>query len=170
MTHQIVSQAHLALRRTAAPVAPSEIPTREFQSLIDDMFRALYQCTSPRGMGLAAPQVGVSKRLFVVDLQQDGFQPICLVNPALVAAEGEAVSIEGCLSLPSFAGKVKRSASVTLTGQDRKGRARRIEASGLLAYCLQHELDHLNGVLYVDLAETVRPLADYRAPQKHARE
>ena len=104
------------------------------------------------GVGLAAPQVGVFLR--VVVLQMPGEEPVTIVNPEIVKHSGEQVVMEGCLSVPGYAGEIKRSALVTVKGRDRNGKEMRIKADGLLAQALEHELDHLNGVLYIDHIES----------------
>jgi len=127
------------------------VPTVDgsIQRLIDDMIETMRQTN---GVGLAAPQVGVSLR--VVVLQMPGEEPITIVNPQMVKRSGEREVIEGCLSVPGYYGEIKRSVSVTVKGWDRQGKAIRIKATGLLAQALEHELDHLNGILYVDHIES----------------
>ena len=119
------------------------------QRLIDDMVETIQQAN---GVGLAAPQVGVSLR--VVLLQMPGEEPIAIVNPKIVKRTGEQEVTEGCLSIPGYAGEIKRSVSVTVKGQDRQGKAIRLKGTGLMAQALEHELDHLNGILYVDHLES----------------
>jgi len=103
-------------------------------------------------VGLAAPQVGVSLR--VVVLQMPDEEPVAIINPEIVKRAGEREVTEGCLSIPGYAGEIKRSVSVTVKGLDRQGRPTRIKATGLRAQALEHELDHLNGVLYIDHLES----------------
>ncbi len=119
------------------------------QRLIDDMIETMQQV---HGVGLAAPQVGVSLRVIV--LQVPGEEPLAIINPKIARRSGEQEVTEGCLSLPGYAGEIKRSASVTVKGWDRQGRAIRVRADGLMAQALEHELDHLNGILYVDHLES----------------
>ena len=121
---------------------------RSIQRLIDDMIKTMQESN---GVGLAAPQVGVPLR--VVVLQMLGEEPIALVNPEIVKRSGEREVTEGCLSLPGYVGEIKRSVSVTVKGWDRQGKAIRIKATELIAQALEHELDHLNGVLYIDHLE-----------------
>ena len=118
------------------------------QRLIDDMLETMPQAG---GVGLAAPQVGVSLRVIVLQMPDE--EPIALVNPEIVKRSGEREVHEGCLSVPGYAGEIKRSESVTVKGRDRQGKAIRIKATGLMAQALEHELDHLDGVLYVDKTE-----------------
>jgi len=119
------------------------------QRLIDDMVETMQQAS---GVGLAAPQVGVSLRVAVV--QMPGEEPIAIINPKMVKRAGERELTEGCLSVPGYSGEIKRSVSVTVKGQDRQGKAIRLKATGLMAEALEHELDHLNGILYVDHLES----------------
>lgn len=118
--------------------------------LLDDMADTMYDAP---GVGLAAPQVGVSKRVIVVD---DGQGLIEVVNPELSRMSGEQLDPpEGCLSIPGLLGEVRRAEKVYLKGQDRNGEAFELEAEGYLARIFQHEVDHLNGVLFTDIAERV---------------
>ena len=119
------------------------------QRLIDDMVETMQQAN---GVGLAAPQVGISLRVVVV--QMPGEEPIAIINPKMVKRAGEREVTEGCLSVPGYAGEIKRSISVTVKGQNRQGKAIRLKATGLMAQALEHELDHLNGILYVDHLES----------------
>jgi peptide deformylase len=119
--------------------------------LLDDMAETMYDAD---GVGLAAPQVGVLKRVFVVDADEE-HGLIELVNPEIVSMEGEQFGAEGCLSIPGLQGDVKRANKVVIKGQDRYGNPVQYEGTELLARAFQHELDHLNGVLFIDLAESV---------------
>jgi peptide deformylase len=126
------------------------VPTIDssIQRLIDDMVETMQQAN---GVGLAAPQVGVSLRVVVVQLP--GEEPMVIINPKMVKRAGEREVIEGCLSIPGYTGEIKRSVSVTVKGQNRQGKAIRLKATDLVAQALEHELDHLNGVLYIDHLE-----------------
>ena len=104
------------------------------------------------GVGLAAPQVGFSLRIVVIGLPEK--EDIALINPEVVRRKGERVVNEGCLSIPGYMGKLKRSESVTVKGRDRSGKEIRIKGEELLAQALEHEIDHLNGVLYIDRLES----------------
>ena len=152
---EIVQDGHPTLRRVAKKVELKEIDDPLFQQLIDDMFETMYAAP---GVGLAAPQVGVSKRLFVVDVHDDEHEPAVVINPKIVLAEDEEEMSEGCLSVVGMVGDIVRFKKVAVTGLDRDGEKIRIEGEGLLAQCMQHEIDHLNGVLYVDKAKNVRPV------------
>lgn len=136
------------LRRHAEPVAA---PGPEFDQLIADMFETMYDA---KGIGLAGPQVGVSQRLIVVDVNDEGGKalgPTALFNPRVVEAGAETdKGEEGCLSIPGVTGVVERPWHVVVEAQDRAGNPVRIEAEDMLARCLQHEIDHLDGVLFID--------------------
>jgi peptide deformylase len=121
----------------------------ELQALIDDMAETMYAAP---GLGLAANQVGVLKKLIVLDVAyRDGPKDLkVILNPCIKAGEGEIIREEGCLSVPDFAAEVRRHARVTVTGVDREGKPIEISGEGLLAVVLQHEIDHLNGVLFID--------------------
>lgn len=135
------------LRAKARPVG--EADAEAIRALAPRMLEAMYRAP---GIGLAAPQVGVDLRLVVVDLQRDEVRaPMVLVNPEIVAASAEeAVREEGCLSLPGHYADVARPERVKVRWRDLDGARQEVEAEGLLAACLQHELDHLDGVLFVD--------------------
>jgi peptide deformylase len=113
--------------------------------LIDDMIDTMH---AAGGVGLAAPQVGVSLRVVVIEMP--GEETLVLVNPEMVKRTGEVEVTEGCLSIPGYRGEIKRVAKVTVKGLDRQGKQIRIKGEGLLAEALEHELDHINGVLYID--------------------
>jgi len=121
----------------------------EIRKLLDDMAETMYAAD---GVGLAAPQVGVSKRIVVIDTspRQEGQRLLHLVNPRIVKTEGETVYTEGCLSVPGEAEEVERAAKVWVEALDRDGKKLEIVGEGLLGIALQHELDHLDGVLFVD--------------------
>ena len=135
------------LRKVSRPVTAAD--AREVEALIPKLFATMYKAP---GIGLAAPQVGKLLRVFVADLAPDKVPaPMVLINPEVTTASPEkAVREEGCLSLPEQYAEVARPARVTVKYQDQTGAKREIEAEGLLAACLQHEIDHLNGVLFVD--------------------
>lgn len=134
------------LRQDAEPI---DKVNGDILRLIDDMAETMYDAP---GIGLAANQVGQPVRLILVDLQRQDYEHglIVLINPEIVAASGEITYEEGCLSVPDYFANVKRAGEVTVRGLDRNGREVRIEASGLLAVVLQHEIDHLQGRLFID--------------------
>lgn len=131
------------LRQRAKPV---ERVTKRIQRLVKDMADTMY---AANGIGLAAPQVGVSERVFVADI---GEGLIAIINPVIVRASGRDVDVEGCLSMPGLRGYVERAAEIEVDGLDLKGKPVRIEAQGLLARVFQHEIDHLDGILFTDKA------------------
>ncbi len=145
MRRDIVLLGEEVLRRKAKPVAAVDGPTRR---LIDDLIETMH---ASNGLGLAAPQLGVAKRVIVAwDGEGD---VIALVNPQIKRRSGRQTGSEGCLSMPGLYGTVTRARKVVVTGLDRSGRTVAVEAEGLLARALQHEIDHLNGDLFIDLAD-----------------
>lgn len=114
--------------------------------LLEDMLDTMYAAP---GIGLAAPQIGISKRIIVLDV---GDGPIRMVNPKIVQFEGEQTGLEGCLSIPGLYGDVLRHDRIVVKGQDALGRPFRVQADGLLSRCFQHEIDHLDGKLFTDIA------------------
>ncbi|ASY61527.1 Peptide deformylase [Sinorhizobium sojae CCBAU 05684] len=135
------------LRQMSPPV---ETVDDEVRRLADDMLETMYDAP---GIGLAAIQIGVPRRLLVLDVTKEGEErkPLVFINPKVVRASDErSVYEEGCLSIPDYYAEVERPAAITVEFLDRDGKERTIEADGLLATCLQHEIDHLNGVLFID--------------------
>jgi len=134
-----------------APAAPVKAVTEEIQTLIDDMIKTMYAAP---GVGLAAPQVGVGLRVFVIDISvgETPTELIAMVNPSFETNNDDTLITEeeGCLSLPGFSAVVERRKQVVVSGLDRNGRNQKIEGEGLLARAFQHEMDHLNGTLFVD--------------------
>jgi peptide deformylase len=134
------------LRKVAQPVSDID---QELQRLIDDMAETLF---SAPGVGLAAPQVGVSRRIVVItsleDLEKRDF--VALINPEIISTEGEEVAEEGCLSVPELRMEVPRAETVRVRALDRQGKPVEIKGAGLMARILQHEIDHLNGLLFID--------------------
>ncbi|MCK7460260.1 peptide deformylase [Idiomarina aminovorans] len=117
------------------------------RSVIDDMFETMYE---EQGVGLAASQVDVHKRLFVADCSEDQNEPLAFINPEITETEGHFKNDEGCLSFPGVYTKVERAEKITVTALDKNGERFSRSAEGLLAICIQHELDHLDGKLFVD--------------------
>ena len=132
------------LRKVCKPVTKM---TERLSQLIDDMFDTMYEAN---GVGLAAPQVGVLRRIVVIDVMDDN--PLVLVNPEIVEQDGEQIGPEGCLSLPGLQGDVARPEHVICKALDRDMNEITVEGEGLLARAICHELDHLDGILYKDLA------------------
>jgi peptide deformylase len=151
---EILTEGHPALRRVAKKVDPKEIGDPLFQQLIDDMFATMYAAP---GVGLAAPQINVSKRMFVMDVHSEEHEPAVVINPRLERLGEEVELREGCLSVPGMVGEIVRHERAAVTGLDRNGQKIRIEGDGVLGQCLQHEVDHLDGKLYIDRAKNVRP-------------
>ena len=123
------------------------------QKLIANMLETM---RSVGGVGLAAPQIGIPLRVIVISIPEE--EEIALINPKLVRRRGERLVNEGCLSVPGYVGEIKRAESVTVKGRNQNGKEIQIKADGLLAQALQHEIDHLNGVLYVDCLESMDKL------------
>lgn len=132
------------LRKVCEPV--SEV-NDDIRQLLDDMLETMYAAP---GIGLAAVQVNVHKRVLVADVSEDRSQPFCFINPEIVNLEGEEEMQEGCLSVPGVYETVKRAEKIKVRALDREGQPFETEADGLLAVCIQHEIDHLNGKLFVD--------------------
>ena len=135
------------LRNKAAHVDASRLADPAFQQLFDDMFETMYEAP---GIGLAASQVDVHQRFMVIDVTDDKTRPLVFVNPQITARQGEQVYQEGCLSVPGIYADVTRSDVVTVQALDRHGEPFTLETDGVLAVCIQHEIDHLEGKLFVD--------------------
>ena len=136
------------LKQVCAPIDKMDSKTRK---LLDDMAATMYEAN---GVGLAAPQVGVPIRAVVIDVGDDHglFE---LINPQILYREGTETDSEGCLSIPHIFGDVERSAKVTVEFMNRRGKKQRLTGTGLMARCIQHELDHLEGVLFIDVAQSL---------------
>ncbi|MDT8451425.1 MAG: peptide deformylase [Gammaproteobacteria bacterium] len=132
----------------------------EVRQLVDDMFETMYAAP---GIGLAATQVNVHRQVIVIDVSEEKSQPLCLINAEIVESEGEEESEEGCLSVPDIYDRVRRAERVKVKALDRDGDAFTLEAAGLLAVCIQHEIDHLQGNLFVDY---LSPLKQQRLRKK----
>lgn len=132
------------LRTVAKPVERVDDALRE---LIDNMFETMYEAP---GIGLAASQIDVHQRLIVIDVSEEKDQPLVLINPEITWKDGEEQMEEGCLSVPGIYESVTRAEKIKVTALDRQGKSFELEADGLLAVCIQHEIDHLDGKLFVD--------------------
>lgn len=119
----------------------------DIQKLLDDMLETMY---AAKGIGLAATQVNVHKRVVVIDVSDDKTEPLYLINPKILSTEGTEESDEGCLSVPGFFEPVSRAERIKISALNRDGHAFELETGGLLAVCIQHEIDHLDGKLFVD--------------------
>lgn len=149
--YKVVLAGDPVLRRIAHPV--KEV-NDNIKKLLNNMAETMYHA---KGVGLAAPQVGISKRVIVVDIGEGLFK---LVNPEIVASSGIQDGAEGCLSLPDVVGNVKRSERVTVKALDENGDEVTIEATGYLARAFQHEIDHLNGIIFTDKATAIERVSD----------
>lgn len=149
--YKVVLAGDPVLRRIAHPV--KEV-NENIKKLLDNMAETLYHA---KGVGLAAPQVGISKRVIVVDIGEGLFK---LVNPEIVASSGIQDGAEGCLSVPDVVGNVKRSERVTVKALNEDGDEVTIDASGYLARAFQHEIDHLNGIIFTDKATAIERVSD----------
>lgn len=138
------------LRKKAAPV---ERVDDELRQLIDDMFETMYEAP---GIGLAATQVDVHRRLLVADVSQEKNEPHVLINPEILEKDGTTVTEEGCLSVPGYFEEIERADHIKVRYLDRGGKERESEFEGLLAVCVQHEMDHLAGKLFVDYLSEVK--------------
>ncbi len=138
------------LRKIAQPVTTFDA---SIKTLVDDMFETMYAAP---GIGLAATQVDVHQQIIVIDVSVDNDQPLCLINPEIITAEGTETSDEGCLSVPDIYETVERAASVTVKAQNQSGESFTLAAEELLAVCIQHEMDHLQGKLFVDYLSSLK--------------
>lgn len=145
------------LRTVAEPV---KVVDKAIKSLVDDMLETMYEA---HGVGLAATQVDQHKRIIVIDTSEDKNNPLCLINPEIIEQTGEEESDEGCLSVPGIFELVKRAEEIKVKALDRKGKSFELQTGGLLAVCIQHEMDHLLGKLFVDY---LSPLKRQRIKKK----
>jgi peptide deformylase len=134
--------------------------TDEIRTLIDNMFETMY---AAEGIGLAAPQVGRHERITVIDVDDE---PYVLINPKITSRSGKARDEEGCLSIPEISGSVERAAEVTVRALDREGNPIELEATDLLARCIQHEVDHLDGKLFIDYLSLLKRRSSARKWEK----
>ncbi|WP_459991728.1 peptide deformylase [Methylosoma difficile] len=138
------------LRKKAAPVNSVDNTIRK---LVDDMFETMY---AAKGVGLAATQVNIHQQIIVIDVSEEKTAPLCLINPQIIEKDGLKESEEGCLSVPSFYEKVKRAEHIKVRALDRDGQPFEFEATDLLCICVQHEMDHLQGKLFVDYLSALK--------------
>ena len=138
------------LRKTARRVSKVDDDLRR---LIDDMFETMYAAP---GIGLAATQVNIHRRLFIADVSADQTEPYALINPEILEKDGVIVTEEGCLSVPGYYEEVERAEHIRVRFENRDGEQVEMEAKGLLAVCIQHEVDHLDGKLFVDYLSDAR--------------
>ena len=138
------------LRKKAADV---QIIDSTIKKLVDDMLETMYDA---KGIGLAATQVNVHQRIIVIDVSEEKDKPLCLINPEIVTKDGVEESEEGCLSVPGFFEKVKRAERIKVKALNVEGKSFELETDGLLAVCIQHEMDHLEGKLFVDYISSLK--------------
>lgn len=161
---QILHYPDERLHRVARPVAAVDA---RIQTLINDMFDTMYDAP---GVGLAATQVDVHERLIVVDVSEDQRAPLVFINPEIIMRDGEKVSEEGCLSVPGIHEKVTRSETIRVRALDRDGQPFEMDAEGLLAVCVQHEIDHLDGKVFVEYLSRLKQDRIRKKLVKQARE
>ena len=161
---EILKYPDSRLRNKAKPVEQVDAETRQ---LIDDMFETMYEAP---GIGLAATQVNSTKRLLVLDISEEHDDPLCLINPEIVFAEGEEQGDEGCLSVPGFYEPVKRATHIQVNALDRDGNPIKLDLEGLPAVCVQHEIDHLDGKLFIDYLSSLKRTRIRKKLEKEARQ
>ena len=152
------------LRNVAKPVTEVDSGVRQ---LVDDMFETMYEAP---GIGLAAIQVNVPRRVIVIDISEDRSEPLALINPEIIEKTGEEEMDEGCLSVPGFYETVQRAEKVRVRALDRDGKAFEMAADGLLAVCIQHEIDHLDGKLFVDYLSNLKRQRIRKKLEKESRQ
>lgn len=150
--------------RTVAAAVPEV--TAEIKQLTADMLETMY---AENGIGLAATQVNVHKRVVVIDISENRDEPMIFINPEIIAKSGDTEYEEGCLSVPQSYAKVERASAVTVRAQNEKGEWFEVQAEGLLAICLQHELDHLMGKLFIDYLSPLKRDRIKKKLEKEAR-
>ena len=163
----ILDILHYPDKRLRTVAKPVEKVDASIKKLVDDMFETMY--VAP-GIGLAATQVNVHKQVIVIDISEEKNQPLCLINPQIIAEEGSETCDEGCLSVPDIYETVKRSEKVTVRALDQNGDEYTLQADELLAVCIQHEMDHLKGKLFVDYLSPLKQQRIKKRLLKHQRE
>jgi peptide deformylase len=153
MVRKIIKYGEPVLERPAEPVTDFDTP--ELRELIADMWETMY---AAKGVGLAAPQVGSSTRISVIDISvgEDETKKIVIINPEILSSEGKQTGEEGCLSIPGFREPVTRANQVMVRAQNEKGEMVELSGEELLARALQHEIDHLNGILFINHLSTLK--------------
>ena len=151
------------LRDLTLPVTRFDDP---LQTLIDEMIETMY---AANGIGLAAPQIGISLKLAVIDVSRSHNEAFCIINPEILERDDQVMMEEGCLSVPGVYDKAPRAIRVKVRALDRHGKPFEIEADGLLAHCLQHEIDHLNGKLFVDYLSPIKRQMARKKLEKYKR-
>ncbi len=163
----ILEILHYPDKRLRTVAEPVDVVDDSIRTLVDDMLETMY--TAP-GIGLAATQVNVHKRVLVMDLSEDRNAPLCLINPEIINSEGVEQTEEGCLSVPDIYETVERAERVTVKAQGKDGKEFTLEADGLLAVCIQHEMDHLLGNLFVDYLSPLKQMRVKKKIQKARRQ
>ena len=158
---------HFPDKRLRTVAEPVDVVDDSIRSLVADMLETMYAAP---GIGLAATQVDVHKRVIVMDLSEDKNEPLCLINPEIIQSEGLEQTEEGCLSVPDIFETVERAERVTVRALDRDGKEFTLEADGLLAVCIQHEMDHLLGNLFVDYLSPLKQMRVKKKIQKARRQ
>ena len=161
---EILQYPDKRLRTVAEAVDVIDDATRQ---LVDDMFETMYAAP---GIGLAATQVNVHRRIIVMDLSAEKNQPLCLINPEIIKAEGVEQTEEGCLSVPDIFETVERAERIVVKALDAHGKEFTLEADGLLAVCIQHEIDHLDGNVFVDYLSPLKQMRVKKKLQKARRQ
>jgi peptide deformylase len=155
--HKVITSENPILRQKAKKVHHFDA---SMQKLVDDMFETMH---AAHGVGLAAPQIALSVRLFVAEYEEN---KLALFNPEIIKAEGEELGTEGCLSIPGYAGdNIRRATSIVVKGQDVRGKPVRVRAEGWYARVLQHEIDHLDGILFLDRLDRPEDLREVSAEE-----
>ena len=157
---------HYPDSRLRKPALPVEIVDDDVRALVADMLETMYAAP---GIGLAATQVNVRKRIVVMDVSEEKNQPLAFINPTVLEREGESEMEEGCLSVPGFYETVRRAERIRVSALDREGEPFELEASGLLPVCIQHEIDHLDGKLFVDYLSVLKRDRIRKKLEKQAR-
>ena len=158
---------HYPDKRLRTVAEPVEVVDDSIRTLVDDMFETMYAAP---GIGLAATQVNVHKRVIVMDLSAEKNEPLCLINPQIIESDGVEQTEEGCLSVPDIFETVERAERVVVKALGRDGKEFTLEADGLLAVCIQHEMDHLLGNLFVDYLSPLKQMRVKKKIQKARRQ
>jgi peptide deformylase len=158
---------HYPDKRLRTVAEPVEVVDDSIRKLVDDMLETMYAAP---GIGLAATQVNVHKRVLVMDLSENKNDPLCLINPEIIQSDGVEQTEEGCLSVPDIYETVERAERIVVKALDRDGNEQRLEADGLLAVCIQHEMDHLQGKLFVDYLSPLKQMRVKKKIQKARRQ